>query len=452
MVRFPTEMAPTINAFSCLFSRRVFQHAQVLLMGTILAPGQRMVTSALRVLGLDQESSFQNYHRVLNRAKWSGLAAAGILLRLLVCAFVPTGPLIVGIDETLERRRGKRITAKGTYYDPVRSSKDIIVKSTGLRWISMMLLAPIPWADCVWALPFLTALMPSKQHCQDKGRRYKTVCEWAIQMISQLRRWMPERDIVVVADGAYSVLKLLAHCISLPNPVTMVTRLRVNAALYDPPASRKSGQLGRQPIKGQRLPTIKTVIEAEDTRWTRIVLPKWYSQQDRPIEIVTATALWYHIGIKPVPIRWVVARDPLEKFPTQALLCTDPSVDPVQILSWFMLRWQVETTFQETRTHLGIETQRQWSDLAIQRTTPALLGLFSIITLMANRRAKRGALPIRQTAWYAKETATFSDALASVRRLLWAVSIYSMSPEIDDVRKLKSHMVDRLTNALCYAA
>jgi hypothetical protein len=316
----------------------------------------------------------------------------------------------------------------------------------------MMLLAPIPWADCVWALPFLTALMPSKQHCQDKGRRYKTVCEWAIQMISQLRRWMPERDIVVVADGAYSTLKLLAHCISLPNPVTMVTRLRVNAALYDPPASRKSGQLGRQPIKGQRLPTIKAVIEAEDTRWTRIVLPKWYSQQDRPIEIVTATALWYHIGIKPVPIRWVVARDPLEKFPTQTLLCTDPSVDPVQILSWFMLRWQVETTFQETRTHLGIETQRQWSDLAIQRTTPALLGLFSIITLMANRRAKRGALPIRQTAWYAKETATFSDALASVRRLLWAVSIYSMSPEIDDVRKLKSHMVDRLTNALCYAA
>jgi hypothetical protein len=170
------------------------------------------------------------------------------------------------------------------------------------------------------------------------------------------------------------------------------------------------------------------------------------------MEIISATAIWYHIGAKPVPIRWVVARDPLGKFPTQALLCTDPSVDPAQILSWFMLRWQVETTFQETRAHLGIETQRQWSDLAIQRTTPALLGLFSIVTLLADRRAKRGALPIRRTAWYAKETATFSDALASVRRLLWTVSIYSMSPEIDDVRKLRAHMVDRLSNALCYAA
>ena len=126
MVRYPAEMSPTIKAFSGLFSRRVFQHAQVLLMGAILAPGQRMVTSALRVLGLDQESSFQNYHRVLNRAKWSGLAAAGILLRLLVCAFASIGPLIVGIDETLERRRGKRITAKGTYYDPVRSSRRIV--------------------------------------------------------------------------------------------------------------------------------------------------------------------------------------------------------------------------------------------------------------------------------------------------------------------------------------
>ena len=127
-------------------SSDLFQHAQVLLMGAILAPGQRMVTSALRVLGLDQEPSFQNTHRVLNRAKWSGLAAAGILLRLLVRAFVSIGPVLVGIDETLERRRGKRITAKGTYYDPVRSSRNIVVKSTGLRWLSMMLLAPIPWA------------------------------------------------------------------------------------------------------------------------------------------------------------------------------------------------------------------------------------------------------------------------------------------------------------------
>ena len=452
MVRFPTEMAPTINAFSCLFSRRVFQHAQVLLMGAILAPGQRMVTSALRVLGLDQEPSFQNTHRVLNRAKWSGLAAAGILLRLLVRAFVSIGPVLVGIDETLERRRGKRITAKGTYYDPVRSSRNIVVKSTGLRWLSMMLLAPIPWAGCVWALPFLTALMPSRKHCEENGRRYKTTTDWVRLMISQLRRWMPKRKIVVVADGAYSVLKLLGHCISLPNPVTMVTRLRLDAALYDPPTPRKPGQLGRPRLKGNRLPTIKSIIEDENTRWTRIIQPRWYSHTDRPMEIISSTAIWYHIGAKPVPIRWVVARDPLGKFPTQALLCTDPSVDPAQILSWFMLRWQVETTFQETRAHLGIETQRQWSDLAIQRTTPALLGLFSIVTLLAHRRAKRGALPIRRTAWYAKETATFSDALASVRRLLWTVSIYSMSPEIDDVRKLRAHMVDRLSNALCYAA
>jgi hypothetical protein len=288
-------MAPTINAFSCLFSRRVFQHAQVLLMGAILAPGQRMVTSALRVLGLDQEPSFQNTHRVLNRAKWSGLAAAGILLRLLVRAFVSIGPVLVGIDETLERRRGKRITAKGTYYDPVRSSRNIVVKSTGLRWLSMMLLAPIPWAGCVWALPFLTALMPSRKHCEENGRRYKTTTDWVRLMISQLRRWMPKRKIVVVADGAYSVLKLLGHCISLPNPVTMVTRLRLDAALYDPPTPRKPGQLGRPRLKGNRLPTIKSIIEDENTRWTRIIQPRWYSHSDRPMEIISATAVeeWF---------------------------------------------------------------------------------------------------------------------------------------------------------------
>src|SRR5207247_3016723 len=155
------------------------------------------------------------------------------------------------------------------------------------------------------------------------------------------------------------------------------------------------------------------------TRWEKVTVPRWYSQGERDVEVVTGTCVWYHSGLPVGPIRWVLIRDPQGKFAPQALLCTDPSVAPVQILSWFVQRWQLETTFQEVRRHLGVETQRQWNDLAIQRTTPVLLGLFSLVTLLAHQQAAAGSLAVRQAAWYRKATPTFADALAAVRRQLW---------------------------------
>ena len=230
--------------------------------------------------------------------------------------------MIAGIDETIERRRGAKIAAKGIYRDPVRSSKEFFVKTSGLRWISMQLLASIPWAGRVWGLPFFTVLAPSERYHQERGRRHKKVTDWGRQMIAQLRRWLPDRQLVVVADGSYAVLALLAYCAQLANPVTMITRLRLDAALYDPAPPRVPGTRGRPRLKGKRQPTLAERLADLDTVWETLTV-RWYGGVERTIEVASGTAVWYHPGEPVVPLRWVLIRDPHGRFDPQALLCTD---------------------------------------------------------------------------------------------------------------------------------
>ncbi len=255
MRTLPATMIRVLAPFAPLFSKRVWQHTQVLLAGAILAPRIRTVSSALRAMGLEREKRFHRYHRVLSQASWSSLQASHLLVGLLVEAFVAKGdPLVVGIDETLERRYGKKISAKGVYRDPVRSTQENFVKSSGLRWVCVMLLVEIPWASRVWALPFLAALAPSERYAAQRGKQHKKITEWAWQLLLVVRRWYPERKIVAGADRAYASLKLLERCRKLRNPITFITRLRLDAALYKPAAPRRLGQIGRPRLKGERLP------------------------------------------------------------------------------------------------------------------------------------------------------------------------------------------------------
>jgi hypothetical protein len=384
---------------------------------------------------LQHERQFQNYHRVLNRANWSSRALSRLLLQALVRIFVPDrAPIIVGIDETIERRRGAKIAAKGIYRDPVRSSKDFFVKTSGLRWVSMMLLAPIPWVHRVWALPFFTVLAPSERYNEQYRRRHKKITDWGRQMIRQLRRWLPGRYLVVVADSSYAVLELLACAAGLLKPVTVITRLRLDAALYDPAPPRKTGTNGRPRLKGARQPTLAQRLSDPQTNWEKL------------------TAVWYHNGLPPVAIRWVMLRDPQTQFVPQALLCTDQASTAPQIIEWFVLRWQMEVTLHEVRTHLGVETQRQWSDLAILRTTPALLGLFSLVTLFAQTLLGGKSLPVRQAAWYSKALPTFADTLAFVRQQLWPVTLFCMSPAKPEMVEIPRALFERLTDTLAFAA
>jgi len=205
--------------------------------------------------------------------------------------------------------------------------------------------------------------------------------------------------------------------------ITIITRMRLDAALYDPVPQRAAGKKGRPAVKGQRQPTLAKRLSDPQTVWQTSMV-SWYGGIRRQVEVATGTALWYHAGIPPVALRWILVRDPEGSFASQAILCTDQSVDPVQILQWFVMRWPVEVTFHEVRTHLGVETQRQWSDLAILRTTPALLGLFSLVTLFAHQLLNDQPFPVRQAAWYSKALPTFSDTLAFVRQQLWHTSFF----------------------------
>jgi hypothetical protein len=284
------------------------------------------------------------------------------------------------------------------------------------------------------------------------GKRHKKLTEWAWQLLLLVRRWYPEREIVAVADRAYASLKLLDRCRKLSNPITFITRLRLDAALYEPAPPRRPHQMGRPRLKGERLPNLSMIAEDPATVWTPITIANWYGSGERMVEIVSDTAVWHSTDLPAVPLRWVLIRDPQAEFRTQALLCTDLAANPGRIIGWFVRRWQMETTFQEVRQRLGFETQRHWSETAIRRVAPTLLALFSVVTLFAHQHMAKGTGSIRQTAWYRKSYPTFSDALALVRRQLWAQSTFYRSPSATDTVKVRREFLERLTDAVCYAA
>jgi len=225
--------------------------------------------------------------------------------------------------------------------------------------------------------------------------------------------------------------------------------MRLDANLFAPAPARRPQRRGRPPLKGRQLPKLASMLENKKIRWTRLSMPYWYGDRRCVLEIATGTAVWYHPGLPPAPIRWVLVRDPTGVRDTQAFLCTDIDATPVDILGWFVSRWSIETTFQESRAHLGVETQRQWSDLAIVRTTPALLGLFSLVTLWAADPAIVASLHPRSAAWYHKCEPSFSDAIAAVRRHLWTVPNLSMSRQGPDSVEIPTALWERLTDALC---
>jgi hypothetical protein len=237
-------------------------------------------------------------------------------------------------------------------------------------------------------------------------------------MLLLVRRWYPDRKIVAVSDRQYASLKVLDRCRKLSNPIIFVARLRLDAALYEPAPPRRPAQIGRPRLKGKRLPNLSVVAECPSTRWEPVSVEEWYGGEERALEVVSNTAVWHSTGLPAVPLRWVLIRDLQGTFRTQAVLCTDLRANPERIVSWFARRWQMEVTFQEVRRHLGFETQRQWSEMAISRSSPALLGLFSLVTLFTHRQKERLPTIVKKAAWYDKRLPTFADALALTRKEL----------------------------------
>ena len=446
-MNLPPEMVAILGAFAPLFSDRTWTKAQVLAVGALLTTGNHTVCAALRIMGLSHERHFTNYHRVLNRDVWSCLAAGQVLLGLIVAVIPRNWPIVLAADDTIERRSGRRIRAKGCYRDPVRSSRKHVVKCFGLKWVALMILVPVPWSQRVWALPFLTTL----SWPEGSGRRvtHKTSIDLARQMVLRVRRWLPERELILVLDGGFAAVELAHAC--QRHQVTMICRLRLDAALYHRPGPQPAGKRGPKPKKGARQRRLTEWASRQDTPWQEIEVD-WYGGRHKSMQVFSRTGLWHRRGCDPVAIRYVMARDPEGRQSDAAYFCTDERYEPEEILKYVVQRWSVEVTFEEARAHVGLETQRQWSDLAITRTTPVLLGLFSVVTLAALRYHEAGLLSAEQTAWYAKPEPTFSDCLRLVRGRIWQARISGTSEDEADVIPLPRSFVEAVIQELSITA
>lgn len=409
-----------IAPFSVLFSSCSWRIASTLLLGAILARGKRTVTAVLRTVGLNQDISFSKYHRILNSLNWSLKHGAFILLKMLLELVGEDRPVIL-IDETLERRKGKKIRAKGYYRDAVRSSNSQVVKTTGLKWLVMALSIRFKFAKRAFALPFFSVLEPSNKSVKAQGKRHKTTLDWSVQMVMQLVRWLPNVPFILVGDGGFACAKLALICFKMN--IALVSRLKMNARIYAIPEPSPKGKRGRKPKKGARLISFNEMIKRDDLPWEYVEI-MGYDGKKKRVKFLTNTSIWGVDSYAPVAIRWVLVVDPSGEMDPLPLMSTDVNLSAVKIIELYVDRWGLEVTFQEVREHLGVETQRQWSDKAIARTTPILMALYSIVCLIGNRMHNDEPLEAEKTAWYEKEAVSFSDLIKAIRTRLWRDNLF----------------------------
>lgn len=441
------EIISVLAVFAPLFTRPTWENINTLLIGAILCRGARRITSILRVMGLGEVKNFSKYHRVLSRARWDSLAASKILFGLLIKLLPKDWSIIIAVDETLERRRGKKIKAKGAYRDAVASSQSRVVICFGLKWECMTLIVPLPWCKRPWALPFMVILSPSKKSDEAAGKRHKTSIDWTILMVRCVSGWLNRTAWILVGDGAYACMALAKSCIK--NGAILVSRLRLDAQLYEFPEEATPGKRGRKRIKGKRI-QLKNLLVDPSQIWQSLTV-KWYGGEQRIIECITLECLWYHAGELPLKLCIVLVKTPGGKNAAETFFSTNLANSPTQIIEWFVLRWNIEVTFEETRAHLGIETQRQWSDQAIARTTPLLMGLLSILVLVAIKIHETKQLLVQETtSWYDKKgDLTLADIVMAIRRSIWVKMYFSMSKNhVENMDSLK--ITEKNANLLIY--
>ena len=454
------------------FTAPAWRFVPIPVMGALPAPGRRTVTACLRIAGRAMAGNFASCHQALNRARWNPRDPAKQPARQSVARPAAQGePIVIGLDGTIGRRRGARIRARGICRGPARSSRGRFVRTSGLRRLSFMPLTPLPRLPGIKALPVLTVLAPSERWAGRKGRRHRPLTDRARQGMLRIIRRFPERAAIFVGDSS-SGTRGPAHAIA--RHATLISRPRPDAGLFAPPGPRTPGQRGRPRQKGRPRPRLRTRPDGPATRWTPITLPRRYGGvKDRTPGILSETALWHRPGTPPKAIRRVLARDPVGQQGPHAFFSTDPDMDPAETIAVFARRWQVEATFQDARARLGVETQRQRSDDAIERTAPALLGMYGPVCLRAGEFLAKTPHPYR-AAWHWKSSFTFSDAIAAARAQLWLdcilqrsasdrkrQKILPFSPDSYDgdssfpeyaVKNVPPERIQRMVEALCFAA
>jgi hypothetical protein len=448
MLSLPSAAEPLLMSFSIAFARPTFQRFCLIAVGAVLTRGRRTVTAILRTIQALACGHFSSYHRLFSRAVWSLWPLGHILAKAVLAWIDPDEPVLVPADDTTCQHRGKHVYGKGCHHDAVRSAHSHVVYRWGHKWVVLAISVKLPFTSRRWALPVLAALYRPRELDDAEGRRHKTPARLARDLLAVLIHWFPNRRFVMLGDGGYASHELARFCHRHRRHATLVSRFHGDAALYDPPPTR-TRRPGRPRVKGRKRSSPAEVVATTRRRRATVT---WYGGSDRRVEYVSGTGHWYKSGAGLVPIRWVVVHDLQGTHRDEYFYTTDVTLKPVQIIRWFTARWPIETTFQEARAQLGLETTRQRTEKSVTRMAPCLLGLFSVVALIYAEHLKEHKPHPASTAWYAKSEPTFADAMAALRRLFWQETVFGQGPHNVAFEKVPRSLRRLLLDALSRAA
>jgi DDE superfamily endonuclease len=446
MASIAPDALPLLALFAPAFSQPTFARAQLLAVAAILCTGRRTVCNLLRLLGWLGHGAPSSYHRVLSQAKWSGLRLAALLVRFLVRHFWPRGPIRLAGDDTVSEHPGKKVHGKARHRDPVRSSHRYTAYRYGHKWVVLAILVQFPFAIRPWALPVLVALYRPEQDNKARGRPHKTPAQLMQLLLRILLRWLPGRQFVFAGDPGYGSHAMATFAQQSKGRLALVSKFPADANLYAPPPPY-AGK-GRPRVKGAKLPAPQEVVAQSRRRRLNVA---WYGGGRRDVEVVTGTGSWYKAGAGLVPVRWVYVHDLTGTHRDEYLYSTDVSLSPQEIIEHYTRRWNIETTFEELRAYLGLETTRGWCPQTVLRAEPCLFGLYSLVALLYGQlpgeAQEQGGLD-----WDGKQAVTFSDAISAVRRWLWADWVFARGGHAAAFAKLPEPLRQAVLYALAPAA
>jgi hypothetical protein len=449
MLVLPAAAEPLIVSLSIAFTEPTFKRVVPLIVAAILTRGRHTVTGMLRTVGLLASGHWSDYHRVFSRASWSLWPLGHVLARAILACTDPEAPVLLAVDDTTAGHRGAKVYGKGCHHDAVRSSHSHVVWRWGHKWVVLAVSVKFPFTTRRWALPVLVALYRPPKLDEAEGRRHKTPLHLARQLTATMIHWFPDRRFILVGDGGYASHELASFCRRHRRQMTLISRFHADATLYDPPPARRAGQKGRPRVKGpKRLSPAQVVARSPRHRAT----VRWYGGLDRRIEFVSGTACWYRVGAGLVPLRWVFVHDRQGTHRDEYFYATDPTLTAVEIISAYTARWAIETTFQELRAQVGLETTRQRTQRSVLRAGPCLFGLVSLVSLIYARHLRTHPARPACSAWYVKAEPTFADAMATVRRLFWQQTVFQHGRSNRAFEKVPRGLRELLLDALSRAA
>jgi hypothetical protein len=443
-VILPTPLADVLLPLAPAFSAPTFDRFALLAFAAILTTGRRTVANLLRTLRGLAPGHRTSYQRVLSSARWSGLQLACCLCRLVLPLLPSDRPVVLVGDDTVDGHKGKKVYGKARHRDPVRSTHSYTAWRYGHKWVVLAMLVHFPFSKRPWALPVLIDLYRSEDDNCRRGRPHRTPAQLLCRLVAVLLRWFPQRRFVLVGDAGYGAHEVARFCHARRERLTLVSKLHPEANLFKPPPPYNGK--GRPRVKGAALP--KPSQAAAGARLRRSVV-RWYGGGARLVSLTSSTGHWYKSGRGLVPLRWVFVRDREGTHRDEYFYTTDPAMSPESIVGHYAWRWNIETTFQEARAHLGLETTRGWCRLTVLRAGPCLLGLYSVVALLyaaLPEGERRGSVQ-----WPGKAVVTFSDALSAVRRWLWSSWVFPQAAGSTAVQQLPEPLRALLFSALAPA-